>query len=173
MNSRDHIEQLLAAMQRDLLPSLLYVHEDDDLRLIDNVMLQVLDRGEEPTVKELAALIGRSDSRTSRIVDGLVRRGLVERYEDERDRRARRIRVSEQGTALLQRIHRLRLDAQMRLWEHFTEQEQQIVLQALELFAKAARRIRDEADPAVSDRRFDDRPGGRQGRGAGGDDQGR
>ncbi|MEO3799780.1 MarR family winged helix-turn-helix transcriptional regulator [Nonomuraea sp. B1E8] len=148
-------------MQRDLLPSLLHVHEDDDLRLIDNVMLQVLDRGEEPTVKELAALIGRSDSRTSRIVDGLVRRGLVERYEDERDRRARRIRVSEQGTALLRRIRRLRVDAQMRLWEHFTEQEQQIVLQALELFAKAARRVRDEADPAVSDRRFDDRPGGR------------
>ncbi|MEO3886700.1 MarR family winged helix-turn-helix transcriptional regulator [Nonomuraea sp. B5E05] len=160
-------------MQRDLLPSLLHVHEDDDLRLIDNVMLQVLDRGEEPTVKELAALIGRSDSRTSRIVDGLVRRGLVERYEDERDRRARRIRVSEQGTALLQRIRRLRVDAQMRLWEHFTEQEQQIMLQALELFAKAARRVRDEADPAVSDRRFDDRPGGRQGRRAGGDDQGR
>ncbi|MEO3795969.1 MarR family winged helix-turn-helix transcriptional regulator [Nonomuraea sp. B10E15] len=160
-------------MQRDLLPSLLHVHEDDDLRLIDNVMLQVLDRGEEPTVKELAALIGRSDSRTSRIVDGLVRRGLVERYEDERDRRARRIRVSEQGTALLRRIRRVRVDAQMRLWEHFTEQEQQIVLQALELFAKAARRVRDEADPTVSDRRLDGRPGGREGRRAGGDDQGR
>ncbi|NBE95009.1 winged helix-turn-helix transcriptional regulator [Nonomuraea sp. KC401] len=173
MNRRDHIEQLLAAMQRDLLPSLLHVHEEDDLRLIDNVMLHVLDRGEEPTVKELAALIGRSESRTSRIVDGLVRRGLVERYEDERDRRARRIRVSAQGTALLQRIRRLRVDAQMWLWEHFTEEEAQIVLQALELFAKAARKVRDEADQAVGDRRLDDRPGGRQGSRARGDDPGR
>lgn len=136
-------------MQRDLMPSLVRMHERDDLRLLDGVMLQVLDRGDEPTVKELAAVMGRSVSRTSRIVDGLVRRGLAERHEDVADRRMRRIRISARGSAVLRRIRDVRVDAQMALWDHFTERERAIVLESMEIYAKAARRIRDESDPAV------------------------
>lgn len=112
-------------------------------------MLQVLDRGDEPTVKELAAVMGRSVSRTRRIVDGLVRRGLAERHEDVADRRMRRIRISARGSAVLRRIRDVRVDAQMALWDHFTERERAIVLESMEIDAKAARRIRDECDPAV------------------------
>ncbi|MFI6501294.1 MarR family winged helix-turn-helix transcriptional regulator [Nonomuraea typhae] len=170
MDDREHLLDLLASMQRDLMPSLMRMHESDDLRLLDSVMLQVLDRGGEPTVKEMAALVGRSLSRTSRIVDGLVRRGLAERYEDEKDRRARRIRLSEEGAAVLRRMRSVRIDAQMALWEQFTEEEREIVLRSMEIYAKAARRIRDEGDPAVGDRRLHDRSGGREGRGTRRDD---
>ncbi|NRQ36962.1 MarR family transcriptional regulator [Nonomuraea sp. NN258] len=149
MNDRERLLELLTAMQRDLMPSLIRLHESDDLHMLDSVMLQVLDRGGEPTVKELAALVGRSVSRTSRIVDGLVRRGLAERYEDTLDRRMRRIRISEEGAAVLRRIRDVRMDAQMTLWNRMTEDERKIVLRSMEIYAKAARRIRDESDPAL------------------------
>ncbi|GAA3443036.1 MarR family winged helix-turn-helix transcriptional regulator [Planomonospora venezuelensis] len=149
MNDREYLLELLASMQRDLMPSLMRMHESDDLRMLDSVMLQVLDRGGAPTVKELAALVGRSVSRTSRIVDGLVRRGLAERQEDEADRRVRRIRISEEGVAVLRRIREIRIDGQLALWEQFTEEERGVVLHSMEIYAKAARRIRDETDPPV------------------------
>ncbi|WP_449062330.1 MarR family winged helix-turn-helix transcriptional regulator [Planomonospora algeriensis] len=149
MSDRERLLDLLASMQRDLMPSLLRMHERDDLRMLDGVMLQVLDRGGAPTVKESAALVGRSVSRTSRIVDGLVRRGLAERYEDEADRRVRRIRISQEGAAVLERIRSLRVDAQMALWNQFTEEERQIVLHSMEIYAKAARRLRDATDPVI------------------------
>ncbi|RJL35954.1 MarR family winged helix-turn-helix transcriptional regulator [Bailinhaonella thermotolerans] len=149
MDDRERLLELLASMQRDLLPSLVRMHEHDDLRMLDSVILQVLERGGAPTVKELAALIDRSVSRTSRILDDLVRRGLIERYEDEADRRVRRIRISAGGAETLRRIRDLRIDAQMALWNRLTEDEREIVLQSMEIFAKAARRMRDEADRPV------------------------
>ncbi|MFC4115168.1 MarR family winged helix-turn-helix transcriptional regulator [Nonomuraea zeae] len=144
--SWDHLLELIRSMQSDLLPSLVRMHEDDDLSLLDGTMLRLLDRGEDPTVRELAALIGRSDSRTSRIVDRLVRRGLVAREEDERDRRVRRVRLTGRGEALLQRIDRLRVETQAELWRHVTDDDRIVLIQAMEIYAKAARRIRDERD---------------------------
>ncbi|GGL58895.1 hypothetical protein [Planomonospora parontospora] len=78
-------------------------------------------------------------------------RGLAERYEDEDEagRRVRRIHVSQEGAAVLQRIRTIRIDAQMALWNRFTEEERQIVLHSMEIEAKAARRMRDATDPAV------------------------
>lgn len=146
MDSREQLLELLGAVQRDLLPSLVRMHEEDDLQVLHAVMLQVLDRGNEPTMKELASLVGRSESRTSRVVDQLVRRRLAERYEDDVDRRVRRVRITEQGAALLRRLRTVRVDAQMELWRHLSEDEQQVVLHGMELYAKAARRLRDERD---------------------------
>ncbi|GAA5162142.1 hypothetical protein GCM10023321_47290 [Pseudonocardia eucalypti] len=146
MDERERLLELLASMQRDLLPSLVRMRESDDLRLLDSVLLQVLERGEEPTVKQLAEILNRSVSRTSRIVDGLVRRGLADRYEDPADRRARRIRIAPAGTELLRRLRLVRIEAQLELFNHLTPDEREITMQGMELYAKAARRIRDERD---------------------------
>jgi DNA-binding MarR family transcriptional regulator len=107
-------------------------------------MLQVLDRGDEPTIKELAAVVKRSVSQTSRLVDQLVRRGLVERYEDKADRRMRRVRVTGRGVASLRRMDQMRVEAQLRLWDHLGPEERPVVLQAMELLAKAAERMRHD-----------------------------
>jgi DNA-binding MarR family transcriptional regulator len=146
MDDRERLVELVASMQRDLVPSLLRLHEEDDLQLLHGAILQVLDRGASPTVKELAALIHRSVSRTSRIVDQLVRRGLVERHEDGADRRARRLRLSGEGKARVERIRAVRVESQLRLWDHLTAEERATVMHAMELYALAARRMRDERD---------------------------
>ncbi|MBB6170626.1 DNA-binding MarR family transcriptional regulator [Nocardiopsis mwathae] len=178
MDDRERLIELVRSMQRDSMPSLLRVQEDDDLSIVHIALLQVLDRDRglldehtDPTVKELAALIGRSESRTSRLVDRMVRRGLVERYEDDADRRARRVRLSEGGAAALHRISVARVEAQMALWGHMTRDEQRTVIRCMEVFAEAARRLRDERDRSDRDRREHDLAGRRQGHRARRDDR--
>jgi DNA-binding MarR family transcriptional regulator len=58
------------------------------------------DRG-EPTVKELAEQLGLSLPGCSRVVDHLVRRGLMDRREDPTDRRAKRVSVTDAGHELV------------------------------------------------------------------------
>ena len=62
------------------------------------------------TIADLAEQVGRSHSATSRLVDGLVRRGLVERAEEVADRRQRTLDLSVDGRALLAQIDRARAD---------------------------------------------------------------
>jgi DNA-binding MarR family transcriptional regulator len=72
--------------------------------------LYVLADGSTLTVGELAESIGRSPSATSRLVDGLVRRRLVERYQEPEDRRQRTLRLTQRGHAVLRVVDRGRAD---------------------------------------------------------------
>ncbi len=72
--------------------------------------LYVLADGRTTTVTDLAEAIGRSPSATSRLVDGLVRRRLVERREEVEDRRQRTLWLTLRGQALLRVVDRARAD---------------------------------------------------------------
>lgn len=72
--------------------------------------LYVLADGSTLTVGELAEAIGRSPSATSRLVDGLVRRRLVERLQEPEDRRQRTLRLTPRGHAVLRVVDRARAD---------------------------------------------------------------
>jgi DNA-binding MarR family transcriptional regulator len=72
--------------------------------------LYVLADGSTLTIGELAESIGRSPSATSRLVDGLVRRRLVERYQEPEDRRQRTLRLTQRGHAVLRVVDRARAD---------------------------------------------------------------
>ncbi|MFC7329423.1 MarR family winged helix-turn-helix transcriptional regulator [Marinactinospora rubrisoli] len=148
---RERLLAVVRSMQRDTLPSLLRMQEGGDFSLTEVAVLQVLDHGRgairgDPTLKELATLIGRSDSRTSRLVDRMVRRGLLERYEDGADRRVRRVRLAEAGGAVVRRIAEVRVEAQTTLWAQLTHDEMETVVAAMELLAAAAHRMRSERD---------------------------
>ncbi len=62
------------------------------------------------TIADLADMIGRSTSATSRVVTALEGRGLVKRHEEVADRRQRTIEVTLQGDALIGLIDRARAD---------------------------------------------------------------
>jgi DNA-binding MarR family transcriptional regulator len=72
--------------------------------------LYVLADGRTTTVADLADAIGRSPSATSRLVDGLVRRRLVERRPETEDRRQRTLWLTQRGQALLRVVDRARAD---------------------------------------------------------------
>lgn len=62
------------------------------------------------TIADLADALGRSPSATSRLVDGLVRRRLVERRQEAEDRRQRSLWLTQRGLALLRVVDRGRAD---------------------------------------------------------------
>jgi DNA-binding MarR family transcriptional regulator len=72
--------------------------------------LYVLADGRTTTVADLAETLGRSPSATSRLIDGLVRRRLVERRPDTEDRRQRTLWLTQRGQALLRVVDRSRAD---------------------------------------------------------------
>jgi DNA-binding MarR family transcriptional regulator len=83
-----------------------------DLRLgfTQLAALYVLADGSTTTIGELAESLGRSPSATSRLVDGLVKRRLVERHEEPEDRRQRSLSLTQRGQALLRAVDRARAD---------------------------------------------------------------
>jgi DNA-binding MarR family transcriptional regulator len=74
------------------LKALHYLHERDDL-----------------SVKALGEQLGLSLAAMSRAVDELVQRGLTDRSEDPSDRRIKRLRLTEQGRALVLKMRELRM----------------------------------------------------------------
>src|SRR3954451_2311438 len=72
--------------------------------------LYVLADGNVLTVGELAEAINRSPSATSRLIDGLVKRRLVERRAEEEDRRQRILRLTPRGHAVLRVVDRGRAE---------------------------------------------------------------
>jgi DNA-binding MarR family transcriptional regulator len=72
--------------------------------------LYVLADGGVTTVSDLADTLGRSPSATSRLVDGLVRRRLVERHQELEDRRQRAVSLTLRGKAVLRVVDRARAD---------------------------------------------------------------
>ena len=60
-------------------------------------MHQLEDAPRALTLKELAERIALSLPAASRTIDDLVRRGFVERHEDEDDRRMKRVSVTDRG----------------------------------------------------------------------------
>jgi DNA-binding MarR family transcriptional regulator len=72
--------------------------------------LYVLAEGATTTIADLAETIGRSPSATSRLVDGLVKRRLVERRREEDDRRQRSVWLTARGRAVLRMVDRARAE---------------------------------------------------------------
>jgi len=81
-----------------------------DVSLTQMKTLHVLfNAADEVSVKELSDPLGLSLPGTSRIVDGLLRRGWVERREDPVDRRIKRVGITAEGRRVVNRIEAARL----------------------------------------------------------------
>ena len=65
--------------------------------------------------KELAIALGIEGPSLVRLLDGLERRGLIERREDGTDRRARGIHLTSAGRALQRRVAKVSNDVQRRV----------------------------------------------------------
>jgi DNA-binding MarR family transcriptional regulator len=108
-----------------------------DLSLSQIRALLGLWRAKEPlSLGALAREVGLSDAAAVRMVDGLLRAGLVARREDDRDRRVKRITLSDVGDAAVESLVAAKRDG----LERFTQ-----ALQPDEL-----RRLTAALDPIVT-----------------------
>ena len=132
----------LAALRQVIVPGILLgtvrMINDLDLSLTHLATLYVLQPQEAPAVTQVADTMGLSVSQASRIVDHLVRHGLVSRTEDERDRRTKRISMSPAGRELLRAFERSVTEAQFSAITELSPDEQATVIQAIDLMAGAA-----------------------------------
>jgi DNA-binding MarR family transcriptional regulator len=135
-----NLRQFRQAIWHDLLMGMVRLFGDADFSLAQVATLYLLDGEEALSVKSVSERIGRSLSATSRMVEQLVERGLVERREDQQDRRMKRVLITAQGRAFLRTFEQNRADAQLTVMMYLSPEEQARVNEAMELLAEAARR---------------------------------
>ena len=101
--------------------------------------LYVLAEGATTTIADLAEAIGRSPSATSRLVDGLVKRRLVERRVEEDDARQRSVWLTPRGQATLRIVDRARAEQFLALVRPMPRSERALV--AMGVAALATNRL--------------------------------
>jgi DNA-binding MarR family transcriptional regulator len=90
------------------------------------------------TIADLADLIGRSTSATSRIVSALEARGLVLRHEEVADRRQRVVEVTPEGSALISLIDGARAEQFLAVVRPLPAQERALVAMGVAALASHA-----------------------------------
>ena len=98
------------ALWRELVVGFAHQLGELNLGFTQLAALYVLAEGSTTTVADLADAIGRSPSATSRLVDGLVKRRLVERRREDDDGRLRTVWLTPRGQAVLRIVDRARAE---------------------------------------------------------------
>jgi DNA-binding MarR family transcriptional regulator len=70
---------------------------DEDLSVVEVAALHLIDQLGTMRVTEVATALALSASAASRALDGLVKKGFVDRAEDPADRRAKVLRLTKRG----------------------------------------------------------------------------
>src|ERR1700710_1092862 len=88
------------------------------------------------SVKELAEELSMSLPNASRTIDGLLQRGLVERREDEHDRRVKRVGPTQAARDLIERVDTARLNGLAAWAADLSPVQRTTLLDALSLLPK-------------------------------------
>ena len=94
--------------------------------------------GGTTTIADLADALNRSPSATSRLVDGLVKRRLMERREEADDRRMRSVWLTERGRALVAVVDRSRANQFLAVVRPLPSPERAIVAMGVAALATRA-----------------------------------
>jgi DNA-binding MarR family transcriptional regulator len=100
--------------------------------------------------RELASQLGVGPSAITPLVDRLVEHGYVSRHEDPIDRRIQRLRATEAGVELLQRMASLRRETLAEIVARIDPQDIPVVEHALEILVQAVERLAHEPEPATA-----------------------
>jgi DNA-binding MarR family transcriptional regulator len=97
------IELLTRRMFTRIIAALARTLHDQDLSVAQVAALYLVDERGPVRIGEVATELGRPLPATSRLVDDLVRRGWIDRTEDESDRRARVLTLTAAGRKFIAR----------------------------------------------------------------------
>ncbi len=126
------LQRLWADVMRGSSGRMLAVFEDLDLGISHVKALHTLQYcGCELSVKEVAERLGLSLPGASRTVDALLKKGFLERREDAEDRRVRRVALTDEGRAAVERIETARLEGLETWAAQLTAEQRSRLLDAL------------------------------------------
>jgi DNA-binding MarR family transcriptional regulator len=97
------MERFTRMMFTRIITGLARTLRDEEFTVAQIAALHLVDQEGTLRVSALAEALGLSASAGSRLVDGLVQRGLLTRAEDPQDRRARVISLSDDGRRFIER----------------------------------------------------------------------
>jgi len=137
------ISQLRRNIIREFAFRVVQTFGDFDYSFPQMATLLLLDEEGEQTIKRVAELLGRSPSATSRLLDQLVVRSMINRHEDERDRRVKRVAITAQGRSFIETIEQQRADAQIAVMEYLSLEERAEVVRGMVLLVEATRRKKE------------------------------
>jgi DNA-binding MarR family transcriptional regulator len=112
-----------------------------------SLLMQLYYRG-SCGISELSERFEITSAAASQHVDNLFQAGLIERDEDPRDRRAKQIKLSSKGKALLESGMGERYRWMDRLVATLEERERQKIADALVILTEAARKL-DQAQQVI------------------------
>lgn len=119
---------LHATAHRDYLDAI----KREELTLSELRLLERIRSGLHPTIREAGSLLHLSIQGASRCVDGLARRGLIDRDQDVDDYRSKRIRITDRGTSALLRLHAAQIEPIATFAVDLTADERDELLDALQ-----------------------------------------
>ncbi len=93
------------------------------------------------SVSDISNHLGITNAAASQMIDRLVNQGLLQRSEDQRDRRNKVITLASRGKELIEQGIEARRLWMESLTSAFTPAEQQQIIHALTLLTQAARRL--------------------------------
>lgn len=101
-------------------------------------VLMHLRRSNACRISDLGMRLGVSNAAASQLVDRLVQAGLVERLEDAKDRRVKRLRLTPTGEKLVDQAIAVRESWLESVLDRLSDEEQARVTEALRLLTEAA-----------------------------------
>jgi len=95
------------------------------------------------TVKGIAQRMDVAKSRVTKIVDSLIEKGLVERFEDPRDSRIKLISLTPQGRAVSEQARAFHEEIHRNLLLHLADEERKSILSELEKLRSAMEAVKE------------------------------
>lgn len=96
------------------------------------------------TVKTLAERLDVAKSRVTKIIKGLISKGLVEKIEDPRDNRVKLLSITSKGKKKISEIELFQLDIHRRLISHIKPEDRANLFFYLEKLIESMQMVREE-----------------------------
>jgi DNA-binding MarR family transcriptional regulator len=143
-NHQSHLFQLFPLLQQVLLRVGVHKTETGARLGLTNSHLGILGsvlRNTDCTMSELAADRLVPLPAATRMVDGLVTKGFLERVADRADRRIVRLRITQPGREVIDQIHEEALATLAQVLNKMTAEEQKALITGLNAFIEAVTTI--------------------------------
>jgi DNA-binding MarR family transcriptional regulator len=148
---KDSLRQWVEALTHRSMGDLKRFAKTLGLSLPQLSVLMRLNRDHRCGVSDVGTEFGVTNAAASQLIDGLVQKGLVERFEDPDDRRVRHLRLTAKGRAAIHKVRLARERWLSAIVEHLTPEQRAEVLTAVGHLREAARQL-DESDQLESHR---------------------
>jgi DNA-binding MarR family transcriptional regulator len=118
----DSILNLITSLKMNRVLEQEYMRVTCNLSIAEYRGIMSQEKGQETTCMELSEIMGLSPSRSSRVIDNLVRRGYLIRKTSTRDRRSMAITLSEKGIEAKEKIKKNQKELEDDLKKRFSDE---------------------------------------------------